>query len=114
MAVELDTAQSRLAALLFLLLDSWILREPSLFSDTELQGSGLSRTSTYQSVRSRDTYQTLQDLLLRKASAMSHGRYKRTGRNLYELHLATSGPTQRVVPRGKASQAQARTQGKGV
>lgn len=64
MAAELETVRSRLAALLFLPLDFWILSEPSLFSDTELYRCGLNRASSYQSVRAKATYRELQGSLL--------------------------------------------------
>jgi hypothetical protein len=102
MAVELDKVRATLVPDLFLPLDSWILKNPALFSDRELATNGLRRSSTYSDITSERTYSVLQSLLVQKAQAVAakrgqsfhpiyfdlvwQDRYKRPGNNLFETN----------------------------
>jgi hypothetical protein len=99
MALELNEIRPRLVPFLFLPLDSWIIENPGLFSDSELSSHGLSRTSTYSAITSEQSYLALQELVRQKANkvASEHGRpfhpiyfdllwqnrYQRGGDNLF-------------------------------
>lgn len=74
MAVELESARSRLVPLLFLPIDSQILSHPGIFSDRELSSYGLSRSSTYRDVAKETSYAGLQALLSRKAASVANAR----------------------------------------
>ena len=102
MALELDKAREFLMPLLFLPLDSQMLRHESLFSDEELVRHGLSRRSTYKDIKSKETYNALQKLLNHKARVVTAGwrrafhriyfdllwggRYRNRGGNLFETN----------------------------
>jgi hypothetical protein len=105
MDVNLDEARAKLVPLLFLPLDGPLLAHPALFTTDELAERGLSRSSTFSDIDSRETYDSLQQLLARKAQAISetrsaafhviyfdmlwNDRYRRVGVNIIE---ASAGP----------------------
>ena len=102
MALELASVREKLVPLLFLPLDSEMFKAPSLFTDEELKEFKLHRKSTYQAVRTRNSYQGLQEILLEKVRILSlalrkpfcviyfdliwNRRYEKTGGNLFEVN----------------------------
>lgn len=102
MAVELDEARAALVPLLFLPLDSQILRHTGLFTGEELAAHVLSRASTYKDITCEWTHGALQALLVQKAEAVAaawrrpfhviyfdlvwNSRYLNWGGNLFETN----------------------------
>jgi hypothetical protein len=102
MAVDLDDVRAKLVPLLFLPLDSQILRHCAHFSDQELADHCLSRASTYKDITTERSYAALQTMLVQKAMAVAESRdrpfhviyfdlvwndrYLNRGRNLFETN----------------------------
>jgi hypothetical protein len=99
---NLDKVRAEFVPLLFLPLDSQLLAHPALFTTDELSRHGLSRSSTFSDIDSRENYDSLQQLLARKAQAISEAwgapfhviyfdmlwndRYRRAGGNIFETN----------------------------
>jgi hypothetical protein len=102
MAFELDARRAALIPLLFLPLDSQIIRHPELFTDDDLRKHGLSRMSTYKDVTDEKQYCSLQHLLQQRAEVVAarlgkpfppiyfdltwNNRHRNWGGNLFETN----------------------------
>jgi hypothetical protein len=74
MAGDLEQARAALVPLLFLPLDTQILRFEGLFTGAELSRHGLSRRSSFGNIKSENTYKALQELLTQKAGEVCKAR----------------------------------------
>jgi hypothetical protein len=103
MAEELTPYRAQLVPLLFLPLDSVMFKSEHIFSKNDLRVTGLSRRSTYGSVKDKDTYSKLQGMLVSRAKILSldigkpfhriyfelmwRHRYLKEGGNLFEVSI---------------------------
>ena len=71
MARELDNVRKRIIPFLFLPLDSKIFISKDIFTEDELKRAGINRNSSYGSLKSRDKYDLLQNLLIDKSIKLS-------------------------------------------
>ena len=102
MAAQTTPVRARLTPHLFLPLDSQVFANPNIFTDQTLVDYGLTRRSTYKDVEDEHTYLGLQEILRRRAVAISeanrvtfsrvyfdilwHNRYLNWGGNLFETN----------------------------
>lgn len=73
MAIELTPARSRITPLLSLPLDGQIFSNPLIFSDQDLKIAGINRKSTYGNLKSKESYNFLQEILIQKSLQLSRG-----------------------------------------
>ncbi|SHJ41446.1 hypothetical protein [Lutispora thermophila] len=72
MAEEIDSAtRERLMPLLFLPIDSWIIKNEAIFDSISIYRWGLTRDSSFGEVRTKNLYDDMQRYLLKKANEIS-------------------------------------------
>ena len=102
MSSELTQSRQTLIPLLFLPLDSQVFQHTELFTIDQLKSQGLKRSSTFQFVRSTETYTALQQMLQKKTEKLSrelnspfyviyfdliwNDRYRKRGNNLFQTN----------------------------
>jgi hypothetical protein len=85
MAVELDAHRAGLVPLLFVPLDSQIMKHAELFEDIQLKEHHLSRRSTYKDVKTETAYRALQNLLSDRAATVEER--LGLGRRFFPIYL---------------------------
>lgn len=103
MCSELTSNRTNIVKFLFLPLDSQIFSSSYIFSRSQLYSNGIKDNATFKDVQSQITYNSLQNILLKKSVDISNcigkefcriyfdllwnGRYRKPGRNLFETNF---------------------------